>query len=245
MKTLLIRFLARSRNHAVRTAAVVAVFSTIGLLYAQAPHPLGVNASKYHVAVVDISAIFKRHVRFKTTMDQMKKEMEGIETELKADRQKIAEQEQQRTQFNAGSAEYKQLDEEIARQMAEFQLKMGKLRKDFLEREAKVYYQTYLEVVDAVKYYAERQSIGLVLRFNSEPVDANRREEVLREINKPVVVEDRIDITGDVLVLLNRDTGATSAAQPVAQPATQAAARVGPQATLPAAPASQIPIRRQ
>ncbi len=75
--------------------------------------------------------------------------------------------------------------------MAEFKLKMGKLRKDFLEREAKVYYQTYLEVVDAVKYYAKRQNIGLVLRFNGEPVDPNRREDVLREINKPVVMQDR------------------------------------------------------
>ena len=89
--------------------------------------------------------------------------------------------------------------------MAEFNLKMGKLRKEFLEREAKVYYQTYLEVVDAVKYYAKRQNIGLVLRFNGEPVDPNRRDDVLREINKPVVVQDQIDITPDMLALLNRD----------------------------------------
>jgi Skp family chaperone for outer membrane proteins len=159
-------------------------------------------------------------------MEQMKKEMETIETELKADREKIAQQEQQRNTFNVGSAEYKKMDEDIARQMAEFNLKMGKLRKEFLEREAKVYYQTYLEVVDAVKYYAKRQSIGLVLRFNGEPVDPNRRDDVLREINKPVVVQDQIDITPDVLALLNRD-----------QQSGQAGGQVGPQATRP----SQIP----
>jgi Skp family chaperone for outer membrane proteins len=92
---------------------------------------------------------------------------------------------------------------------------MGKLRKEFLEREAKVYYQTYLEVVDAVKYYAKRQNIGLVLRFNGEPVDPNRRDDVLREINKPVVVQDQIDITPDVLALLNRDQSGTQATRPV------------------------------
>jgi Skp family chaperone for outer membrane proteins len=145
-------------------------------------------------------------------MESMKKEMETIETELKADREKIAQQEQQRNQYNVGSAEYKKMDEEIARQMAEFNLKMGKLRKEFLEREAKVYYQTYLEVVDAVKYYAKRQNIGLVLRFNGEQPDPNRRDDVLREINKPVVVQDQIDITPDVLALLNRDQ--QSASQP-------------------------------
>ena len=42
----------------------------------QAANPAGANASKYSVAVVDISYIFKKHERFKTTMDQMKKEME-------------------------------------------------------------------------------------------------------------------------------------------------------------------------
>ena len=239
MKTLVSRPVTLTRKKAVLALALAAALTAFGLVEAQQPaqapaaagvNPAGANASKYNVAVVDISYIFKKHDRFKATMEQMKKEMETIETELKADREKIAGQEQQRNQFNAGSAEYKKMDEDIARQMAEFNLKMGKLRKEFLEREAKVYYQTYLEVVDAVKYYAKRQSIGLVLRFNGEPVDPNRRDDVLREINKPVVVQDQIDITPDVLALINRD-------QSGGQPAGQA----GTQATRPAQ--SQIPVR--
>lgn len=201
-------------------AAAALALSTFGYLYAQAPHPLGVNASKYGIAVVDISAIFKRHTRFKTTMDNMKKEMEAIETELKADREKITQAEQHRNTFSPGAAEYKKADEEVARMMAEFNLKMGRLRKEFLEQEAKVYYQTYLEVVDAVNYYAKRQNIGLVLRFNGEPIDPNRRDDVLREINKPVVMQDQIDITGDVLMLLNRDQ-TQQAVRPTTQPPSQ------------------------
>ena len=104
------------------------------------------------------------------------------------------------------------MDEEMAREMAEFNLKMGKLRKEFLEREAKVYYQTYVEVGEAVEVYAKRQDIGLVIRFNGEPVDPNRREDVLREINKPVVVQNQIDITPDVLALIN-STGAAPRAR--------------------------------
>jgi Skp family chaperone for outer membrane proteins len=224
VKTLLIRREILSRKKAVLAMSAAAVLTMFGLLYAQAPDPHGANSSKYGVAVVDISYIFKKHERFKATMDQMKKEMETIETELKADREKIAVQEQERNKYNVGSAEYKKMDEDIAQQMANFNLKMGKLRKEFLEREAKVYYQTYLEVVDAVKYYAKRQNIGLVLRFNGEPVDPNRRDDVLREINKPVVVQDQIDITPDVLALLNRD-------QTARQPVT------------PGQPSSQIPPR--
>jgi hypothetical protein len=68
--------------------AVAAALTTFGLLEAQQPapvaaggvNPAGANASKYNIAVVDISYIFKKHERFKATMEQMKKEMEAIES---------------------------------------------------------------------------------------------------------------------------------------------------------------------
>jgi Skp family chaperone for outer membrane proteins len=220
-----VRMLSNRKRVLIVTAAAVTL-STFGHLYAQAPHPLGANASKYHIAVVDISAIFKRHARFKAAMDGMKAEMEKIESELKTDRERIAQAEQHRNTFGPGTPDYKTADENVARMMAEFNLKMGKLRKDFLEREAKVYYQTYLEVVGTVNEYAKRQGIGLVLRFNGEPIDPNRRDDVLREINKPVVMQDNIDITGDVLMLLNRD-------QLRMQQATPQSARGGTQTQIP------------
>jgi hypothetical protein len=74
--------------------------------------------------------------------------------------------------------------------------------------------------VEAIGYYAKRHNIGLVIRFNGEPVDPNRREDVLREINKPVPWQDNIDITPDVLAILNRDQNAIGARPnvPGAQP---------------------------
>jgi Skp family chaperone for outer membrane proteins len=202
------------------TIAAAAVLSTIGLISpaAHAQNPAGINASKHGIAVVDISYIFKKHARFRDTMESMKKEMDSVETTLKADRDEIAGKEKQRDAYNVGSAEYKRIDEEVARMMAEFNLKMTKLRKDFLDREAKTYYQTYVEISDAVSYYAKHHDIGLVIRFNGEPVDPNRREEVLKEINKEVVFQNQVDITPDVLALLNRNP---QTATPGAQPASQ------------------------
>jgi Skp family chaperone for outer membrane proteins len=231
---LLIRNWTHPRKLAARTLVAALAFSTSASLQAQAPNQAGANASKYGVAVVDISYIFKKHERFKGTMEGMKKEAEGFEVEMKAEREKIAQQEQQRNAYNPGTAEYKQLDEQVARKTAEFQLKAGKFRKDFLEREAKIYYQTYLEVVDAITQYSQRQNIGLVLRFNGETLDPNKREEVLREINKPVVMQDRIDITPDIIVMLNRTP--------------QGAVPAGPQGAVPPGTAlrpqaSQLPVR--
>ncbi len=66
-----------------------------------------------------------------------------------------------------------------------------------------------------------------MLRFNGEPIDPNRRDDVLREINKQVVMQDSIDITLDVLVLLNsrdqsspQQPAASQAIRPT-QPGTQ------------------------
>jgi len=200
----------------IMAAAAISV-CVAGNSQAQAPNPAGANASKYGVAVVDIPYVFKNYERFRATSENMKKEMETIDANVKAERSQIAATEQERSKYNPGTAEYKKLDEEMARQMAEFQLKTSKLQKDFMERQAKLYYQTYLEVVDAVNQYAKSHNIGMVLRFNGEPVDPNRREDVMRDINKQVVVQDRLDITPDVLTLLNRDAQPRTTQQPGSQ----------------------------
>ena len=192
-------------------ATTVAVLSLVGTTpsTAQAQNPAGANAQKHGIAVVDISYIFKNHKRHQASIEAMKAEMTSTEAELKADSEKIRKMEEQRNTYNVGAPEYKQLDEELARNIAEFKLKMDRLRKSFMEREAKIYYQAYLDVSDAIKYYALRHDIGLVLRFNGESVDPNRREDVLREINKNVVFQNQVDITPDILALLNRDAQAT------------------------------------
>ena len=191
-------------------AATVALLSVVGFSTpVQAQNAAGINAQKHGIAVVDISYIFKNHKRHQAAIEAMKVEMTSTEATLKADSEKIRQMEEQRNAYNTGSPEYKQLDEELARNIAEFKLKMDRLRKDFMEREAKIYYQAYLEVSDAVKTYAERNDIGLVMRFNGDKIDGTRREDVLREINKTVVFENRIDITPDILALVNRDVAST------------------------------------
>jgi Skp family chaperone for outer membrane proteins len=165
------------------------------------------NAPKYGYAVVDVTYIFKNYSKFNQQMEQMKTAMEGADTQLKADRDAVASKEEMRQQYNPGSPEFKTVDEEVARLKAEFQLKAGKIRRDFMEREAQVYYSTFMEVSNAVMHFAQNNNIGMVLRFNGDSIDPNNREDILRAINKPVVFQNNIDITPDVLALLNRGSG--------------------------------------
>jgi len=180
----------------------------------------GANASRYGVGVVDVNYIFKNYKKFTSSMEAMKGEMEKVDGKLKVERQLIQDKEDQLRQYKPSSPEHKQLDEEIARLKAEFTLTAGRIRKDFLEREAKVYYQTYLEVSNAVKHYASQHNIGLVLRFNGSQIDPAQRKDLLQAINRPIVFQNSIDITPDVLAVLGRsDSGTEVSGRP--QPATR------------------------
>jgi Skp family chaperone for outer membrane proteins len=201
----------------VRKLLLIAVFGLVSFPVesGQAQQPAssgpGGNAGRYGIGVVDISFVFKNYPQFTTQIEALKKEMETADGALKADHDRIAALEEQRNTVKPGTDQFKQMDEQLAQQKAQFSIKQGTVRRDFLEREAKIYYQTYSAVSDAVKHFAQQSNIGMVLRFNGDVVDPNQREDVMRAIMQPIVYQNSIDITPDVLLVLGVDVRRTSA----------------------------------
>ena len=153
-------------------------------------------------------------------MEAIKADIQQAEVKLKASREGIQAKEAQAKDYQPSSPEFKQLDEDLARLKADFNIKAGRTRKDFQEREAKVYYQTYLQVSQTVQYFAQQNNIGLVLRFNGDSINPENPKAILNAINKPVVSQNNIDITPDVLALLNRG-GSPGGVAPAASRAGQ------------------------
>ena len=169
-----------------------------------------------HVAVIDVGYIFKNHARFKAAMDKMKDEVMAAENSLKNERDRINGLMEQLKGFNAGSPEYKKLEAETAKAQGDFNIDAQLRKKDFMEREAKVYLQVYNEIERAVSQFARDNKIAVVHRFDGEPVDDADRNRILGSITKPIVYYDpQVDITPDILRMLN--AGAV-AAQPGQQP---------------------------
>lgn len=162
------------------------------------------NATRFGIAVVDISYIFKNYAQFKTAMNGMKTDIQQAESKLKAENSSIEALAEKAKQYQPSSDEFKQLDEEIARKKAELSIKMSRIRKEFVEREAKVLYDTYMQVKNTVQYYAQQNNIGLVVKFNGDPINASNPKAVQIGINQLVVSQNNIDITPAVLELLNR-----------------------------------------
>lgn len=198
-------------------AATLVALSVATAASAQMPGPDAANVKKYNLAVVDIGLIFKNHPGFRAQMESMKGEVQGIEQQLEQDRQAIVTKEQSKSQFKPGTQEFSNIDDQVAKAKADFQLKMQKMRKGFLQREAQVYHQTYKQVSATIESYAKYYEIGLVLRYNGEAADPAQRESVLREINKPVQFQNGIDITQDILALIKRSAGGAAGNQGQAQ----------------------------
>ncbi len=172
-----------------------------------------------HAAVIDVGYIFKNHTRFKQAMDKMKDEVLAAENVLKGERDRINGLMEQLKGFNVGTPEYKKLEAEIAKGQGDFNVNAQLQKKDFMEREAKVYLQVYTEVEKAVAQFAREHAIAVVFRFDGDPVDGGDRNQILRGITKPIVFyEAGNDITPDVLKMLNGTAVADQTGRPGAMP---------------------------
>jgi Skp family chaperone for outer membrane proteins len=194
-------------------AALVALVqvSTFGQAPVQAP-----SGPAVHVAVVDVGYIFKNHAGFKAAMDKMKDEVMAAENSLKSERDRINGLMEQLKGFNVGTPEYKKLEAEVAKAQGDFNVNAQLQKKDFMDREAKVYMQVYDQVEKAVAQFARDHRIAVVHRFDGDPVDGSDRNQILRGITKPIVYyEPGIDITVDILKMLNGTPVAGAARPPV------------------------------
>jgi Skp family chaperone for outer membrane proteins len=170
-----------------------------------------------HVAVIDVGYIFKNHARFKGKMDKMKDEVMAAENSLKAERDRINGLMEQLKGFNVGTPEFKKLEAEIAKGQGDFNVTAQLQKKDFMDREAKVYLEVYTEIEKAVAQFARQHGIAVVLRFDGDPIDGADRNQILRGITKPIVhYEAGNDITPDILKMLNGAAVADQNARPSA-----------------------------
>ena len=157
------------------------------------------------IALIDVTHIFKNHIRFKGMMGDMKNDVKKAESWVKGERIAVGKLAERLQEFNKGTPDYKAMKEEVARRQADLSVKVQLQRNEFLEREAKIYYTVYQEIWQATDYFARQPNIDIVFRFNGNEVNPDLPQEVLSNINKQVVWYDRgLNITDAILKELNR-----------------------------------------
>ena len=168
-----------------------------------------------NIAVIDISKIFMNHARFKNQMEDLHREVVAIEGDFKAQAEKINKSAEGLNDFRQGTPDYRAKEEEVVKQKANLQGDMALKKKEIYQREAKIHYGIYLEIMQEVKYITDAYGIAVVLNYNSSEVKPEIPDDVLRGIRQQVVfARPELDITPMVLQRLS--------------PATQPAVNPGP-----------------
>jgi len=155
------------------------------------------------VALVDVARVFKAHSRFNASLEQMKKDAEMFQAMMRSEQEKIAAEAEVLKQIDPKSPEFKAKETEISKKLAELQVTQSQKGREISEKEARLYFDTYVEVTQQIANYADRNGIGLVLRFNSEPIDSANRQSVIEGVNREIVYQVGRDITNQVIATIN------------------------------------------
>lgn len=160
------------------------------------------------VAVIDVAKIFKEDTSIRAEVARVEGELKSIDTELKSRRDQLkAEMEKLKT-FKAGTAQYAAQEESVAGMESKLRLDMARKRKELVDAEAKIYYDNYQRIVAAVSKIAEYHKIQIVLRYNSEDMDLDKGESVIRGVMKNIVYHDQsTDMTAAVMTYLTQQAG--------------------------------------
>ena len=190
----------------VAVAAIVAPLATQSVNTASAQ-----EGKSGLVAVLDVAKVFKENQAFDSKMKAIKAEADSLKGQIVQQQESIKARAQQLTEYEVGSAERNKFEATLEQEQAALRTKARQAEADLLNREARVYYETYERMRGVVENIASQHGISLVLRFDSEEIDPNNRAEVIKGVNRAVVYHRRLDLTGMVSKEMN---GAATAQAP-------------------------------
>jgi Skp family chaperone for outer membrane proteins len=152
------------------------------------------------IALVDVNYIFKRHVRLKAQLKELQGDAEKVQKEFEQQLQRLQEESQRLTTLKPGTPDYQRLEESLVSQKAVIQGQIALKRKEFVQKEAHLYFNAYKEISDEVTFYCQQRGIALVLNFNGDNIKEDNPDDVARGIsNKVVFFSKPLDITPQVM----------------------------------------------
>ena len=141
----------------------------------------------------------------KSTADQLKASIQQKQEAIKQEAGGLQ-------QFEVGSAERNQMEAELVQKQAKLRTEAHQAEADLLSKEARVYYETYHQLQSILSSLSSECGISLVLRFDSEEVDANNRGEVIKGVNRAVVYQQGLDLTSMVIEKMSNNVAAAGGA---------------------------------
>ena len=164
------------------------------------------------VAVLDVAKVFKENRDFESKMQSIKSTADQLKASIQQKQEAIKQEAGGLQQFEVGSAERNQMEAELVQKQAKLRTEAHQAEVDLLSKEARVYYETYQQMQSILSSLSSEFGISLVLRFDSEEVDANNRGEVIKGVNRAVVYQQGLDLTSMVIEKMSNNVAAAGGA---------------------------------
>jgi Skp family chaperone for outer membrane proteins len=156
------------------------------------------------IYLLDSTHVFKNYSKLKAMKEELQAEVQQAEKRVKDERDAIKKLQERLEEFKAGTEDYKKFEQEIATRMADLQVLVGMQRKEFIQKEARIYFIVYQEIWQEVDYFASQNRAAMVLKYDREPVNVEVPDTVVRGINKQVIWSNQgLDITDYILAKLH------------------------------------------
>lgn len=163
------------------------------------------DSSPHRVAVIDVAKIFKENPGIKSQVEAVEKNLKDYDATLAGKRDALKAEAAKLKSFEVGSPNYTAQEEIVAGMESKLRLEMARKRKELADAEAKIYFDNYQLIQGVVRDVAVHNKITLVIRHNSEPMDEEKGDSVVRGVMKNVVYHDpTIDMTNFVMQELSR-----------------------------------------
>lgn len=160
------------------------------------------------MGVIDVKFLFTRYEKFEQQMQAIRNRVEAAEADIRREQDVLKKMAEKAKEFDPSKPEFRQIEADSVRRQGELQLKIASQKRQILEEENRVYYNTVKEIDDAVKIIAGRFNLNIVFRFSVEEPNPNNRNEIAMGLNKFIVYSHpQMDITPYVLEELRRSAG--------------------------------------
>lgn len=180
---------------------VATIFAT-GLALSFSARP-AVAQQGTNVCVIDMAAVFKSHNRFNSQMEDVKNDIKAFEEVYRGKTKELEALAEQMKLSKPGSPDYKAKESQLASMNADLQVQVQLKRKEFLEREARVRYNAYQEVVNKVAQFSNQHGIQLVIRFSRDEIDPTNPQSVQMGWARTIVFHKERDITDFIVKEIN------------------------------------------
>ncbi len=162
---------------------IASIFVSVSFLFC-----LAENAeAQTKVAIVDIGLVFKNHPDFSNQLEALSRQAEQFKAQTQQLQQSFQQKVDVLNQYEKDSADYREKEAELAKESATMEVNQRSKMRELLTEEARLHFDTYVEVSNFISQYCQENGIQLVLRYNSEEMDPKDPESIMQRVNGSVI----------------------------------------------------------